>query len=91
MHGPNGNSQAAWAQHMLDEQFEAFRAGVKKMIGRIMAEPEPPSRLRKLATLATKARDLIEAHPIVAASLVLGLGYVARRLEGWRDPAGAGR
>lgn len=76
MHGPNNNPRE-WAQHMVDEQVEAFRVGVKKVIGRILDEPEEPSLMHRVLV---KAGRLIQAHPVAAAGVVLGLGLWARHL-----------
>lgn len=86
MHGPNSNPQE-WAQRMVDEQIEALRAGVKKVIGRILEDPEEPSLLHRALV---KAGRLIQAHPIAAAGVVLGLGLWARHL-GRRHAAPAPR
>lgn len=57
---------------ILDEQFEALRSTVRKLIDR----GEPP----KLRTFATKARELIAEHPIAAVGIAFGVGYAIVRI-----------
>ncbi len=71
MSSPNG------AFHkVLDEQFDAFRDSMRKLIDRVDPR-EPPSKLRAIADRTT---ELIKAHPIAAAGIALGIGYAIVRI-----------
>jgi len=72
------NGTAA-VQHLLDEQFEAFKSGVRKLIDRIEPKVSEPSRLR---SFATRAGETIKAHPLAAAGIALGVGYAIVRIVG---------
>jgi len=62
----------------LDARFDALKSGVRKLIDRVMTQPVgEPSRI---ARLASSARTKIKAHPIAAAAIALGVGYMFVRI-----------
>lgn len=72
----NGTTHAAAAaHHLFDQQFDALKAGIRKLIDRV--ETDAPSRIR---TLTGNATEVIKAHPILAVGLAFGLGYVVMRV-----------
>jgi hypothetical protein len=71
----NGTGQE---HHVLEEQLGAFKDGVTKLIDRIVSRPaEEPSRFKAFTDKATEA---IKEHPIAAAAVALGLGYLLVRI-----------
>lgn len=71
----NGTGQE---HHVLGERLDAFKEGVAKLIDRIVSTPtEQPSRFEELTG---KATETIKAHPIAAAAVALGLGYLVVRI-----------
>ncbi len=72
------NSTTKSDHHMLEAQIDALKDGVKKLVDRVTAKPSgEPSRLR---AFAGKATETIKAHPIAAATVALGLGYLVVRV-----------
>lgn len=64
------------ARDLFEDQFDAFRAGMRKLIDK--ADPHrEPSRLR---ALASRAEQAVKAHPIAAVGIALGLGYAIVRI-----------
>lgn len=75
MHTRNGSGQE---HHVLEERLDAFKDGVGKLIDRITSRPaDQPSRFQAFTGKATEA---IKAHPIAAAALALGVGYLVVRI-----------
>jgi len=75
MQAQNGTGQE---HHVLEERLDAFKAGVSKLIDRIISEPAgEPSRFKEFTG---KATETIKAHPLAAAALALGLGYLVTRI-----------
>lgn len=75
MESPNGTGQE---HHVLDERLGAFKDGVTKLIDRFVSSPaEHPSRIK---AFTGKATETIKAHPIAAAAVALGLGYLFVRI-----------
>jgi hypothetical protein len=63
---------------ILEERLAAFKDGVSKLIDRVVGEPaEDPSRFK---AFTGKATETIKAHPIAAAAVALGLGYLVVRI-----------
>ncbi|MGE5180695.1 MAG: hypothetical protein ACM31C_01470, partial [Acidobacteriota bacterium] len=57
---------------LIEQQFEAIKANLKKWIDRIAIKPSgEPSRVRQLAG---KTRAAIKAHPIAAVAVALASG-----------------
>ena len=74
----NGNSRFHSAKHLVDERFDAFKAGMQHLVERVMSRPEvSSSRVRRWSTQAT---DTVKAYPYVALGIALGLGYAIVRI-----------
>jgi hypothetical protein len=70
----NGTSRDG--HHAFEQRVDAFKDGVAKLADRVFAEPREESRLK--AAIA-KAVETIKAHPVAAAAVALGLGYILMR------------
>lgn len=69
---------AAQAHHLLEERLGAFKDGVGKLMDGILGKPaSEPSRVK---TFAARATETIKAHPIAAAAVAVGLGYLVVRI-----------
>ena len=63
---------------LLDHPIDSLKSRIRNLIDRAgPTSNEQPSRLRSLSAKATEA---IKAHPIAAAGIALGLGYLIVRL-----------
>jgi ElaB/YqjD/DUF883 family membrane-anchored ribosome-binding protein len=60
--------------HLFDEQFDALKSGVKRIVDRATTKPTWFGRM------ASKTGETIKAHPIAAIGVALGLGYVIMRV-----------
>lgn len=71
-------NDAGQDHHVLEERLGAFKDGVAKLIDRIVSKPaeEPPRH----KAFTRKATEIIKAHPIAAATVALGLGYLVVRI-----------
>jgi len=64
--------------HLLEEQLEALKEGVRKLIDRAgTTSGGEPTRLR---TYAERATETIQEHPFASIAIALGLGYVTARI-----------
>jgi len=79
MSSQNGTTHTDSPHHLLEDQLDALKAGVRKLMDRVATKPAdaPPSRI---STFTGKATELIKAHPIAAVGIALGLGYVVMRI-----------
>lgn len=68
------SDQTAAIHHMFDEQLDAFKSGVHKLVER--ATTKPTWLGRALASTG----ETIKAHPIAAVGAALGLGYLLVRV-----------
>jgi hypothetical protein len=75
VHTRNGTGQE---HHVLEERLDAFKEGVSKLIDHITGRPADESSRFKAFTVT--ASETIKAHPIAAAALALGLGYLVTRI-----------
>lgn len=71
----NGTGQE---HRVLEARLGAFKDGVTKLIDRIVSSPAEESSRFKAFT--GKATETIKAHPIAAAAVALGLGYLVVRI-----------
>jgi ElaB/YqjD/DUF883 family membrane-anchored ribosome-binding protein len=69
------NGVAQESRRVLEEQLDALKHEVSKLVDRVTAAGEPPG----LKAWVRKARHVIEAHPIATVAVALGLGYVLVR------------
>ena len=75
MQPQNGTGQD---HHALEDRLDAFKDGVSKLIDRIIGKPAgEPARF---TAFTGKATETIKAHPLAAAALALGLGYLVVRI-----------
>jgi hypothetical protein len=66
------------ARHMIDEEYDALRAGFGRIVDRVMQEPDgSPSPVAKLSE---RAIEVIKAHPFIATAVGLGMGYLLVRV-----------
>ncbi len=77
----NTNGRFDSARHLADEQFEALKSGMHKLVDRVMTQSDGlPSRVQQWMAKATEAA---KAHPYLAIGIALGSGYaivkIARR------------
>ena len=68
----------AQEHRVLEERLAAFKDGVSKLIDHVTSKPAPePSRFK---AFTGKATETIKAHPLAAAALAMGLGYLVVRI-----------
>ena len=74
----NGTSHADVSRHLLDEQLETFKAGVKKWIDKVSMKPEGGAS--RIKSYVAKTGQMIKEHPIAAVSVAFGIGYLVVRI-----------
>lgn len=73
----NGATRFETARHLVDEQYDALKAGIGRIADRVMHDPDgSPSDLAKLSA---RAVEVIKAHPYVATGVALGMAYLVVR------------
>ena len=65
-------------QHAVEAQLEAIRSQVMKLVEQVSDTAKPAAA--RLRSFGEEATDLIKAHPIAAASVAFGLGYLVVRI-----------
>ena len=68
------SAQTEAIHHLFDEQLDAFKSGVHKLVERATAKPTWFGRA------VGKAGETIKAHPIAAIGVTLGLSYLILRI-----------
>jgi hypothetical protein len=68
------SDQTAAIHHMFDEQLDAFKSGVHKLVERATTKPT------WLGRVLASTGETIKAHPIAAVGVALGLGYLLVRV-----------
>jgi ElaB/YqjD/DUF883 family membrane-anchored ribosome-binding protein len=76
MFGHNGKSHAV--QHAVEEQLEAIRSQVKKLVEQVSETAKPAAE--RVRSFGEQTTDLIRAYPIAAAGIAFGLGYLVVRI-----------
>ena len=74
MHAQTDATQPDSVPHLFDEQFDAFRSSVKKLVERATTKPTWFGRA------VGKTGEAIKSHPIAAIGVALGLGYAIVRI-----------
>jgi ElaB/YqjD/DUF883 family membrane-anchored ribosome-binding protein len=69
---------SATAHHMIDKQFESFKARVHDVVDR--ADAQTAGVRSRLRVYAAKTGDAIKAHPFAAVGIALGVGYAIVRI-----------
>ncbi len=72
------NSKSHAVQHAVEAQLEAIRSQVKKLVEQVSETAKPAAE--RMRSFGEQATDLIRAHPIAAASVAFGLGYIVVRI-----------
>jgi ElaB/YqjD/DUF883 family membrane-anchored ribosome-binding protein len=68
----NGATRFESARHLVDEQFDALKSNVNRVVERVLTEAEEaPEDLRKWLM---KSNELVKAHPFVAFGVGIGVG-----------------
>lgn len=65
----------------LDARIEAMRSGVRKLMDRVSTQ----SSDSRLARFASSATATIKKHPLAAAAIALGAGYLIVRIARRRE------
>ena len=78
MSSTNGTTQFEALHHTLDEQVDAFKAGVKKLVDK--ATTKSNGEPSWLSSFVGKTGETIKAHPLAAVGIALGFGYLVVRL-----------
>jgi ElaB/YqjD/DUF883 family membrane-anchored ribosome-binding protein len=58
---------------LLDDQLDGFKATVKKLVERATTKPN------RLGRFINRTGETIEAHPLAAVGIALGIGYLVAR------------
>lgn len=72
----NGKSDSI--QHTVEAQLDAIRSQVKKLVEQVSTTAKPAAA--RVRSFGEQATDLIRNHPIAAASIAFGLGYIVVRI-----------
>jgi ElaB/YqjD/DUF883 family membrane-anchored ribosome-binding protein len=72
----NGKSKSI--QHNLEVQLDAIKSQVMKLVEQVADTAKPAAK--RMRSFGEQATDLIKEHPIAAASIAFGLGYVVVRI-----------
>ncbi len=72
------NGKAHSIQHDVEVQLDSIKAQVKKLVERVAETAKPAAE--RARSFGDHATELIRAHPIAAASIAFGLGYVVVRI-----------
>ena len=67
------NTPRESVQHLFDEQLDALKSGVHKLIDRATKKPNWFGRVMNTTG------EAIKAHPIATIGIAIGLGYVVVR------------
>ena len=73
----NGSVPSEMKHHLLEEQLDAFKAGVRRWIDTVAVKPEGKSRLRHFID---RTGAMIKEHPIAAVTVAFGVGYIVVRI-----------
>ncbi len=72
----NGRSHSI--QDNLEDKLDAIKTQVRKLVEQVSDTTKPA--VKRMRSFGEEATDLIRAHPIAAAGIAFGLGYVVVRI-----------